>query len=99
MQNNLPLAADDIVDVTPVSEDVRVDAAATDTKGLLRGFNLGRRFRVSHLRTFAKDGWGHDESNGVTAKSLLALSSMYQGNFHSGYRLVIGNHTFWIIRT
>ena len=96
MHTNLPL--DDVIDITPVAKNVAADQTV-ETKGKLRGFNLGRRFRVSHLKTFAKDGWGHDEGSGVTAKSLVAISSMYQGNFHSGFRLVVGSHTLWVIRT
>lgn len=89
-------APNDGRDAAETAETTDNGASVAAPQGKLRGFNIGR-FRVSHLRTRAAGGWGQLEGR-VIARSLFSLSSLYEGDYHAGYRLVIGPHSFWVMR-
>jgi len=81
-----------------IEKDATISSAdePASTRGKLRGFNLGS-WRISHLQTFARGGWCHNEDN-VIAKSIFGLTSLYERGQHCGYRLVFRSHTFWVMR-
>jgi hypothetical protein len=67
--------------------------------GKLRGFNVGR-FRVSHMRTNAVDGFAHDEGGGRVALTIFSLERLLEanGNYHAGWRVTCGLHMFTLFR-
>jgi hypothetical protein len=78
---------------TDMAGDAMAGEAGPPAHPAASGVNLGW-LRIRHLKSTMKMGWGHDEGDSAS-RTLFALSSIYEGDRRTAFRIVAGRHSLW----